>query len=291
MKGIAQTVILWQMLFTACVSANDNLIAQRLFDAGRYAEAAEIYTDPAWKGVALYRSAQWWRAAEAFVRADDADSYFNLGNAYVKLGYYALALDAYQAAMTKRENFIDAEFNAELMRKLLEQDDKDDGSQQGLKRQGEEIDRIDSDSAESGNSGEPEREENTDKQQNDRDTSDGDTDKNGPSPDAVRDGDSGAAGSNQTLQDQGKPEGGSVKGTESDTDQQNNPSGGSESDQAVADAQAAGLRSKLEAQQATEQWLNQINHDAAKYLRRRIELEIRRRSAAGESAPAGGSQW
>jgi len=37
--------------------------------------------------------------------------------------------------------------------------------------------------------------------------------------------------------------------------------------------------------------LNQINHDAEKYLRRKIELEIARRKAAGENAPEGGSQW
>ncbi len=53
------------------MAADDNLLAHRLFEAGDFVRAAEIFTDPAWKGVALYRSDQWWRAAEAFVRAND----------------------------------------------------------------------------------------------------------------------------------------------------------------------------------------------------------------------------
>jgi len=291
MSDLKSTSLLTLVFIPLAVFANDNLIAQRLYDAERYAEAAEIYTDPAWKGVALYRSSQWWRAAEAFVRADDADSYYNLGNAYVKLGYYALALDAYKAAMSKRKNFDDAEFNAELMRQLLSQEDEDENAQAALRRQGEEIDRVDSDDTQSGDSGEPESEEKNETEENDSDATQGATDERGPTPDAVRDGDSGEAGSENTPQTQSKPEGGSVKGSEADSDEQNNPSGGSDSQQQSADPQAAGLRSQLEAQQATEQWLNQIDHDAEKYLRRRIELEIRRRRAAGESAPAGGNQW
>ena len=51
------------------------------------------------------------------------------------------------------------------------------------------------------------------------------------------------------------------------------------------------MRASLEATQADEQWLNQINHDAKKYLRKKIDLEIERRRAAGESAPGGGSPW
>jgi len=96
--------------------ANDNLIAHRLFKQERFAEAAEIFTDPSWKGIALYRSAQWWRAAEAFIRADDPQSLHNLGNTYVKLGFYELALEAYLAALKKQTDFEDARFNADLMR-------------------------------------------------------------------------------------------------------------------------------------------------------------------------------
>ena len=54
--------------FMGVAHADDNAVAYRLFEQKRYAEAAELFTDPAWKGVAMYRSDQYWRAAEAFVR-------------------------------------------------------------------------------------------------------------------------------------------------------------------------------------------------------------------------------
>ena len=38
------------------VAANDNLPAHRLFQAGEYTPAGEIFNDAAWTGVALYRS-------------------------------------------------------------------------------------------------------------------------------------------------------------------------------------------------------------------------------------------
>lgn len=288
-SALRYCIIIIAALTCSSATADDNLIAQRLYDRGSFAEAAEIYTDPAWKGVALYKSAQWWRAAEAFVRADTADAYYNLGNAYVKLGYYALALDAYKAALSKRSPFDDAAFNADLMRQLLAQDEEE-GSDSAMQRQAEEIDRVETDKAESGNSGEAEDDDTADVEKSGEDR-EGDTDSRGPTPEASSQGDSGEAGSDDTLQDEDSTEGGSVKGTESEQQQERSPSGGSEGKEISEDAQAAGLRAHLEAEQATEQWLNQIKHDPLKYLQRRIELEINRRRAAGESAPQGGSQW
>ena len=284
------------LTMTCCVMqgtnslANDNLIAHRLFNQGSHAEAAEIYTDPSWKGVALYRSAQWWRAAEAFIRADDAVSLYNLGNTYVQMSYYALALEAYQQALLKQPDFEDASFNAELMRQLLSLE-KDEKGQSALERQGEEIDRVDSDGNEQpGGSSDDKSDEPQDRENSDNDR-EGDTDDRGPSPQAVAAGDSGEAGSDDTMEDDGSPEGGSNKGTESDTQVENNASTGAEGKESTSDAQAASMRAAVESTQADEQWLNQINHDAKRYLQKRIELEMARRNAAGETAPQGGSLW
>lgn len=271
--------------------SNDNLVAQRLYEAGRYAEAAEIYTDPAWKGIALYRSEQWWRAAEAFVRANDPDSLFNLGNAYVKLGYYALALEAYQSAIALRENFTDAQFNAQLMRELLAETGENDG-QSGLQRQGQELDRVESESSKQGNQSPADDNENSEPTDKPPGESSSANENRADSADGGREGGSGETDEQHAQQpENNSPPTGNVAGTQSLTEAQDNPAGGSETESETADAQAAGQRSKLDAEQATEQWLNQINHDTARFLQRRIALEMRRRQASGEAAPAGGSQW
>jgi len=84
---------------------------------------------------------------------------------------------------------------------------------------------------------------------------------------------------------------GAVSGQKSETDDLSQPSGGSESDERSDASQAAGIRAELESEQATEQWLNRIQHNPQRYLAKRIKLEERRRLAAGQSAPQGGSSW
>lgn len=287
MKIVMLITVLW---VATPATANDNLIAQRLFEQERFAEAAEIYTDPAWKGIALYNSSQWWRAAEAFMRADDYKSMHNLGNTYVKMGYYALALEAYQMSLSKQPDFSDAQINAELMRKLLSLE-QDQAGQSALQRRGEEIDRVESEGEEQPGGSSEEGLDKPDKEQDNGEDREGATDNRGPSPEATAAGDSSEAGSDKTRDDDGSPEGGSTKGTESDSQSENNPSTGAEGKESVSEAQAASMRATLESEQANEQWLNQINHDAEKYLRRKIELELARRKAAGESAPQGGNLW
>ena len=290
MKFLLLLIAVFANALLNSVQANDNLIAHRLFDQEKFAEAAEIYTDPAWKGIALYNSSQWWRAAEAFVRADDHLSLHNLGNTYVKMGYYALALEAYQMALTKQPDFEDADFNAELMRQLLSLDE-DQRGQSALQRKGEEIDRVESDGNEQPGGSSEEGIEEPEKDKDNGDDREGNTDNRGPAPEAKAAGDSAEAGSDKTLEDDGSPEGGSTKGTESDTQSEDNASTGAEGKESTSDAQAASIRARLEAKQANEQWLNQINHDEKKYLAKKIELEMQRRKAAGESAPQGGSSW
>lgn len=278
------------LVFSLPAMADENLIAHRLFEQQRYAEAAELFTDPAWKGIAMYNSGQWWRAAEAFIRANDYKSMHNLGNTYVKLNYYALALEAYQMSLDLKPDFADAQINAQIIRKLLSLK-QDEQGQSALQRRGDEIDRVDSEDSEKPGSS---SDEETDEEQSEEDNGDdreGDTDNRGPAPQASAAGDSSEAGSDNTRQDDATPDGGSTKGTASEPTGENNPSTGAEDKSAVTDAQAASIRTKLETDQANEQWLNQINHDAEKFLRRKIELELARRKAAGESAPEGGSLW
>ncbi len=270
--------------------ADDNVLAHRLFNKGKYAQAGEIFTDPAWKGVALYRSSQWWRAAEAFVRANDAVSVFNLGNSYVKLGYYALALDAYLQALSMDPTLDDASYNADIMRQLLAAED-DNKKRSGRNPEGDEIEKLDTE-AEPDEQGDG---QGGDEQSDVKETPTGKSDDPGAQtmgPQSDAQSGKGAEASKQQLpNDENQDGGGAVQGETSDTREANRPSGGSETDTPADESQAAGMRASLEAEQATTQWLNRISHDSQLYLQRRIQLELKRRRAAGQSAPDGGSNW
>lgn len=288
----------WQLfVFSLLCSApfsqsysDDNVLAHRLFQDGKYAQAGEIFTDPAWKGVALYRSSQWWRAAEAFVRANDATSAYNLGNCYVKLGYYALALDAYLDALSINPNLVDASHNANIMRQLLAEADEEK-QRGGRNPQGEEIEKIDTDgSPEEDGSGQGGNEQSNIEETPTGKSDDPGTEAMGPQPDAQA-GDGGEASKQNQPQPESQEGSGALMGESDDVEAANRPSGGSESDTAADESQAAGTRTSLESEQATTQWLNQIQHDPQLFLQKRIKLELKRRSTAGQTAPQGGSSW
>lgn len=269
--------------------ADDNLLAHRLFEQGDYVRAAEIFTDPSWKGVALYRSSQWWRAAEAFVRANDADSAYNLGNCYVRLGYYELALDAYQQALALDPAMDDARHNADIMRQLLARDDEQE-QRGGRQPTGEAIDQLDTEDQ----STDPGSGEGGDEQSESGDSSASPQTRQGEQSLGRQNEASAGKGGQASQQDQpSADENGSdaLQGDTTDDDPASRPSGGSEADTPLEDSQAAGLRTTLETEQATEQWLNRIHHDAELFLQRRIQLELQRRQAAGQSAPEGGNSW
>lgn len=273
---------------TSAARADDNAVAYRLYEQGRFAEAAELFTDPAWKGVAMYRSDQYWRAAEAFVRAEDPVSMYNLGNCYARLGYYELALQAYLGALSRDASLQDAAANADTMRKLIA--DRDDSGQQGLQPQTKEIDEVEAkpDDKQSGGRQGDERGK-AEEQQHSEDREGGRAASDKQAASQSEEGRSGDGAERQ--KEEGRAGQNDIAGRQGEDVPESQPSGGSQADEGDSENQSAGLRSRLETEQATEQWLNRIRDEPAKFLKARIALEARRRAASGNSAPTGGDAW
>lgn len=89
------------------------------FERGDYAEAAEHFADPMWKGVALYRAGKYAPAIEAFARVDSPESWFDQGNALARLGKYPQAVKSYQQALKARPDWEEAKRNLALVKKLI----------------------------------------------------------------------------------------------------------------------------------------------------------------------------
>ena len=104
-----------------------------LFEQGRYAEAAERFQDPMWKGLSCYAQGKFVDAAASFAALETKQGLYNLGNAYAQGGKLAAALHAYNRALTLSPTFRQARHNADLMRELIaaqqEDTDKDDFNQ------------------------------------------------------------------------------------------------------------------------------------------------------------------
>jgi Ca-activated chloride channel family protein len=82
-----------------------------LFRAGRYAEAAKVYTDPWRIGVAQFRNGDFEPAARTFARVPGATGAFDQGNAWLMHGKYDAAIASFDRALGFRPGWKAAEDN------------------------------------------------------------------------------------------------------------------------------------------------------------------------------------
>jgi Ca-activated chloride channel family protein len=92
---------------------------QRLFDAGRFAEAADVFEDPAWRGAALYRAGEYAAAIDSLVIEGTVDAEFNIGNAYAQLERYEDAVASYESVIGQRPDRTEARNNLALVSALI----------------------------------------------------------------------------------------------------------------------------------------------------------------------------
>jgi len=95
--------------------------AQKLFDDGQYAEAAQRFDSAQRRGVAWYRAAQFGQALAAFESVNSAEGDFNRGNTLVMLGKYDDSIQAFEQALQARPGWKAAETNLQIARLRAEQ--------------------------------------------------------------------------------------------------------------------------------------------------------------------------
>ena len=108
---------------------------QRLFDEGRYLEAAGVFTNPERMGVAYFRGGDFESAASVFGRIRSPEAAYNRGNSLVMLGNYDEAIEAYENALKARPGWAEAEQNlavAIARKEQLAPPDSDEGGTGGM---------------------------------------------------------------------------------------------------------------------------------------------------------------
>lgn len=92
---------------------------RRAFEHGDYAQAAQLFDDPMWRGVALYRMGRYADAEQAFAMVQGAQSDFNQGNALAQQGRFKAAVARYRQALKARPDWPEARANLALVQKLI----------------------------------------------------------------------------------------------------------------------------------------------------------------------------
>ncbi|MEN8151795.1 MAG: hypothetical protein ABFS86_18405 [Planctomycetota bacterium] len=117
-------ILLSALTLAACGADSPLLTKDRqgmlLFEAERFAEAAERFDDPLWRAAALYRAGDFEGAAEIWTGFDTADAAYGHGNALSMLGKYEAAIARYERALALEPGREDAEVNLAIARATAE---------------------------------------------------------------------------------------------------------------------------------------------------------------------------
>lgn len=274
--------------------------AQQLFSAGNSKDAAQKFTNPAWRAAAQYRSGDYDNAAQTLMNLHSADAHYNRGNALAQAGKLQDAIAAYDAALKDNPTMGDAKFNRELVQKQLQQQQntspqKNTAQQQGNNQQQQSA-------AQQGNSDEqqpgatqqdssPHNQSNNqspsgeqkDSQQNHSGQKPDNSDSHAQNPQTAQS--TQPEKPAQAEQPNGKQDADLDKNDAGQTEQPLAEKEGEHSAQNNANATEQ-QRQQLQQQRATEQWLRQIPDDPAGLLRRKFLYESRQqqreRAAPGD---------
>jgi len=228
---------------------NKNQQAERALESGSPADAAALFEDSEWRGVARYRAGDYSASAREFAAGEDPRSLYNLGNAMAQQGEYDAAIDAYEEVLEMDPDNEDARYNLDFVKNLKEQQEEQQ-QQQG--------DQQPSDQNPEGQGEQSEGEGQQDQQSaEDASQSSESQDSDGsPRDEEMSEEDL------KALQEE-------LERAAQETEQ------GEESRQ-LSEAELAELREAQEQEQALEQWLRRIPDDPGGLLRRKFRYQYQR---------------
>lgn len=125
--------------FGNCSLLTPDQQAYRYYARGDYAQAAQVFRQPMWRGVALYKQGEFKAAAAVFAGYDTAEAAFNHGNALVLLGKYTEAVERYDRALVHRPGWQDATSNRDLALARAKLVEKKGGEMTGGKLKADDI--------------------------------------------------------------------------------------------------------------------------------------------------------
>ncbi|MDH3548513.1 MAG: tetratricopeptide repeat protein, partial [Gammaproteobacteria bacterium] len=227
---------------------NKNQQAQRALEEGKPADAAALFDDTEWRGVARYQSGDYAGSAEEFAERADTRNLYNLGNAMAQQGEFDSAIDVYEQVLEIEPDNEDARYNLDLVRNIKEQQDQ--------QTQGDDQQSTENPGGEGEQSG-------SDSQQN-QEGSEGSSD----SQQQADDGDPSQREQEMTEED--------LKALQEELERAAEEAENSEQPEQLSEAELAALRQQQEQQQAMEQWLRRIPDDPGGLLRRKFRYQYQR---------------
>lgn len=253
---------------------------QAHFNKQEYQQAAEQFKNPLWQGSAHYKAGDYEKALAAFQQHNSAEALYNQGNALAKLQKFDDAIAAYEQALQRDPNLVDAKENKAILEQLKQQQEnqeqqagdeqqQDKNQEQNQDGDGQEGDSQDQQeqsnesqaSEQSQGSSSSEQQNQDQSQQNDSSSQDGSEEQQEDQQEDQQQGESDQQ--NQSEQQSQKTQ--QAQNLE-DTDNENS-----------AQAQAMAEQLTKETEQKHQQLLNKVTDDPYMLLRNKMQLEYQKR--------------
>ena len=229
---------------------NKNQQAQQTLEEGNPADAAALFSDMEWRGVARYQSGDYAGSAEEFAVRGDARNLYNLGNAMAQQGEFDSAIDAYEQVLEMEPDNEDARYNLDLIRNIKEQQEQEQQTQ-GDDQQSTEN---------PGGEGEQSESESQQNQEGSEGSSDSQQQSDGGDP-------------SQREEEMSEED---MQALQEELERAAKEAENSEQPEQLSEAELAALRQQQEQQQAMEQWLRRIPDDPGGLLRRKFRYQYQR---------------
>jgi len=243
---------------------NKDQQGQQYFIEGLHSEAAEVFEDPEWIGLSHFRSGNHENALEEWKGIDSPRSLFNQGNALAKLGKLEQAIDSYDQVLEREPEHSDAQFNRDLLMKLLEEQEK---QQQNQKQDGSGEDQLKSESQQSESQSER-SEENQSSNQSGRDSKNQNMENSEQTEQAQK-----SDSQNKEITDTQFDERGQENTDEASLAEENNQQEEQDSKQQQAFIKPRSVSELTEnnrQEQELRQWLQKIPDDPSRLLRNKM---------------------
>lgn len=271
---------------------NHNQRGAQKLDAGDTEQAAGLFDDPQWRGVAQYRAGNYEAAVDSLNGIETADAFYNKGNALAKLGRTDEAIAAYEQALKLDPRHEDARYNRDLLLKQQQNAQQQSNSQQNKGNRNNQDQQSDSQQTQDGQNGQDQQNAGRQNPQQGDDSGDQSPDASGQQQSAQQQhnqsgqqaNDTGNASTENQAGDQnnpGQPEQNAGRKSSQDEDEASDNTGqpGPDQKDESTPRQAQGIAGSGEEpdpkQQATEQWLRRIPDDPGGLLRRKFLYQYR----------------
>lgn len=277
-----------------------NQQATEAMQAEDYEQASKLFETPDWRAAAEYRAGNYEAAAELYnelyQQQPNSVAAFNRGNALAKAGKLPDALKSYEQALEHAPNNADAQKNYELVKALLEQQEKEKQDQKSDDKQDGEGEKNEDSQDQQQGDGEQQEQQQGDGEQKDQESDqqqEGDQQKdqqsgeNGDQSDQEQQ--SGSESQDQKEQEQqGEEKAQQGKEGEEQTEEEKQQAQQAEAEKAAEEAAAQQAMMQeaedmdTEEKQALRQWLRQVPDDPSGLLRRKFNAQHQQRQERGE---------